>query len=168
MGIKACCADSVREIKMLLNINNTRQWAIFEGLSMSHYWYAVEPTSYFLQHSVTASAMPNFPRWSNGHQVYIRDAQWLIHLGFKTIQIGHRFMSITSHKYAPLKWCSLGFRRMPSFVLLILGVNILLCVWDQGESVFRLRNFNIVGFLLFIYCATCFGTRTFFKHTYFP
>jgi hypothetical protein len=34
--------------------------------------------------------------------------------------------------------------------ILILGVCILLHVWDQGDSVFRLRNFNIVGFLLFI------------------
>jgi hypothetical protein len=33
---------------------------------------------------------------------------------------------------------------------LILGVCILLRVRDQGESVFRLRNVNIVGFLLFI------------------
>jgi hypothetical protein len=35
-------------------------------------------------------------------------------------------------------------------MILILGVCILLRVWDQGESVFRLRNFNIVGFSTFI------------------
>jgi hypothetical protein len=35
-------------------------------------------------------------------------------------------------------------------VILILGVCILLRVGDHGESVFRLRNFNIVRFLLFI------------------
>jgi hypothetical protein len=39
---------------------------------------------------------------------------------------------------------------------------------NQGESVFRLRNFSIVGFLLFIYCATCFGPKTIFWRTYFP
>jgi hypothetical protein len=33
---------------------------------------------------------------------------------------------------------------------LSLVVCIPLRVWDQGENVFRLRNFNIVGFLLFI------------------
>jgi hypothetical protein len=38
-----------------------------------------------------------------------------------------------------------------SLPFLILGVCILLRVWDQGEGIFRLRNFNIVGFLLFIY-----------------
>jgi hypothetical protein len=38
----------------------------------------------------------------------------------------------------------------------------------QGESVFRLRDFNILGFLHLFYCATCFGPRTIFKYTYFP
>jgi hypothetical protein len=38
---------------------------------------------------------------------------------------------------------------------------------DQGESVFRLRNFNIVGFYYLFNCATCFGHTTIFEHTYF-
>jgi hypothetical protein len=41
--------------------------------------------------------------------------------------------------------------RVKCYILvLILGVCILLRVWDEGGSVFRPRNFNIVGFLLFI------------------
>jgi hypothetical protein len=44
--------------------------------------------------------------------------------------------------------------------VLILGVCILLRVWDQGDSVFRLRNFNIVGFYYLFNCATCFGHTT--------
>jgi hypothetical protein len=47
----------------------------------------------------------------------------------------------------PAKWSAY---QIPTvivvFVVLILGVCILLRVWDQGESVFRLHNFNIVGF----------------------
>jgi hypothetical protein len=50
---------------------------------------------------------------------------------------------------------------------LILGVCILLRVWDQGESVFRVHNFNIVGFYYLFNCATCFGHTTIFKYTYF-
>jgi hypothetical protein len=52
-------------------------------------------------------------------------------------------------------------------IILILGVCILLRVLDQGESVFLLRNFNIVGFYYLFNCATCFGHTTIFMHTYF-
>jgi hypothetical protein len=52
--------------------------------------------------------------------------------------------------------------------LLILGVCILLHVWDRGENVSRLLNFNIIGFYYLFNCATCFGHTTFFKYTYFP
>jgi hypothetical protein len=41
-------------------------------------------------------------------------------------------------------------------------------VLGQGESVFRLRNFNIVGFYYLFNCATCFGYTTIFGCTYFP
>jgi hypothetical protein len=53
-------------------------------------------------------------------------------------------------------------------MVLILGACILLRVWDQGESVFRLHNVNIVGFYYLFNCATCSGHTTIFKHTYFP
>jgi hypothetical protein len=43
----------------------------------------------------------------------------------------------------PVDWTQSGIPGM----ILILGVCILFRVWDQGESVFRLRNFNIVGSL---------------------
>jgi hypothetical protein len=46
-------------------------------------------------------------------------------------------------------------------MILIFGVCILLRVWDQGEGqgerVFRLRNFNIVGFSTFILLRYMFG-----------
>jgi hypothetical protein len=38
----------------------------------------------------------------------------------------------------------------------------------QGECVFRLCNFNIVGTYYFFNCATCFGHTTIFRNTYFP
>jgi hypothetical protein len=40
--------------------------------------------------------------------------------------------------------------------------------WNQGESVFRLRKVNIVGFYYLFNCATCFGHTAIFMHTYFP
>jgi hypothetical protein len=49
--------------------------------------------------------------------------------------------------------------------ILVSRVCILLRVWDQSESVFRLRNVNIVGFLHLFYCATRFGPRTIFKYS---
>jgi hypothetical protein len=48
------------------------------------------------------------------------------------------------------------------------GVCILLCVWDQGEGIFRLRNVNIVGFYYLFKCATCFGHTTIFNYIYIP
>jgi hypothetical protein len=35
---------------------------------------------------------------------------------------------------------------------------------NQGESVFRLRNVNIVGFYSLFLCATCFDNSTIFIH----
>jgi hypothetical protein len=46
---------------------------------------------------------------------------------------------------------------------LILGVCILLRVRDQGESVFRLYNVNIVGLHYLFNCATCFGHTIIFR-----
>jgi hypothetical protein len=57
---------------------------------------------------------------------------------------------------------------MTQIIVLILGVCILLRVWDRGESVFCLRNFNIVGFYYLFNCATYFGHTTILKYTYFP
>jgi hypothetical protein len=37
---------------------------------------------------------------------------------------------------------------------------------NQGESVFRLRNFNILEFYYLFNCATCFGHTTIFKYTF--
>jgi hypothetical protein len=53
-------------------------------------------------------------------------------------------------------------------IILILGISILLRVCEQGESVFRLRNVNVVGFYYLFNCATCFGNTTIFRHAYFP
>jgi hypothetical protein len=36
------------------------------------------------------------------------------------------------------------------------------------ESVFRLRNVNIIGFYYLFNCAKCFGHMAIFKYTYFP
>jgi hypothetical protein len=51
---------------------------------------------------------------------------------------------------------------------LILGVCILLRVWDQVMEVFiHLCNVNIVGYFTTIYyIATCFGRTTIFKKKY--
>jgi hypothetical protein len=38
----------------------------------------------------------------------------------------------------------------------------------QSESVFRLRNVNIVDLYHLLNCATFFGYMTIFKYTYFP
>jgi hypothetical protein len=63
-------------------------------------------------------------------------------------------------------YCS-TWQDTPSEKMLILGVCILLHVWYQGESVFRLRNFNIVGFYYLFNCATCFGhTTILWKYVY--
>jgi hypothetical protein len=57
---------------------------------------------------------------------------------------------------------------IPGRTILILGVCILLRVWDQDEGVFCLRYVNIIGFYYLFNCATCFGHMTIFKNAYFP
>jgi hypothetical protein len=49
-------------------------------------------------------------------------------------------------------------------VILILDVWILLRVWDQGESVFRLRKVNIVGFYDLFVIYVCLKMVVWPKH----
>jgi hypothetical protein len=73
--------------------------------------------------------------------------------------------SQTRHSRHDMLSTVVGWKLRQFRVFTLLNVPARRADKSQGESVFRLRNFNVVGFYYLFNCATCFGHMTIFKYT---